>query len=150
MSDPQQPPLPPYVSPAGRQPGHPAQSSTAAQPYYQSQPQQPAHPGASGRNTPGRVGFIFGLLGLGLSLVSGIVVQLTINSDNFFLISLFASIGVVLVFCAALAALISGIVGLRRLDAPHGQAGIAVGLGIAGVASGVVSFLVGTLSMFIR
>lgn len=181
MSDPQQPPVPPYASnaPQPPQPGHPAQPGYAGQPapnaapaptanhYYQGgapqaqhpqtqHPQtqqpygQPAYPsaarGPSGANTPGRIGFVIGLVGLFLGLLSSVIIQIMIRTSDYQLISLISGAFAVITFLAALAALIFGIVGLRRPGAPHGLAGIATGLGGAGVVGAGFSFILTAFS----
>jgi hypothetical protein len=162
MSDPQQPPVPPY--PSAPQPpasgGHPPYGVPQQQPTqpYSAQPQgyaptgypaQPGYPaaGASGTgNPPGRIGFIVGLIGLALGLVFSIASQAMIRTGSYEAIGLVGGLGNILSLLAAVAALILGIVGLRRPGAPHGQAGIAVGLGIAGTVSGIFGVLIGALT----
>lgn len=156
MSDPQLPPIPPYASGAGRsaQPGqsqqtpphyrgqHPApqgyvlngQSSSAGQPPY-------AQTGTATGNPAGRIGLIVGLIGLGVGILMNVLVQVTIRGGDYASISLISSASVLITFIAAVVALILGSIGLKRVGAPHAQAGIAVGLGIAGVVSGVYAFL---------
>ncbi|GGD64883.1 hypothetical protein [Microbacterium murale] len=176
MSDPQQSPVPPYAQSAGQppQPAYPPQPTTSgapapsAQHYYQggaqppqySQPQyaqpqygQPAYASAaSGRadtNTPGRIGFIVGLVGLAFSLLTNVIIQIMIRSAGYQLIGLVSGALSVITFLAALTALILGIIGLRRAGEPHGLAGIATGLGGAGVVGAGFSFILNAVSSFL-
>lgn len=172
MSDPQQSPVPPYAQSAGQppQPAYPPQPTTgrapapSAQHYYRGgtpqQPQyaqppygQPAYsPAASGptaSNTPGRIGFIVGLVGLGISLLTNVIIQIMIRSADYQLIGLVSGALSVITFLAALAALIFGIIGLRRAGEPHGLAGIATGLGGAGVVGAGFSFILNAISSFL-
>lgn len=164
MSDPQQPQVPPYASGAGQppQPGFPAQP--APQPYYQGQaPQAPqgyAQPGQhyaqpsyptrtptpTDSNTPGKIGFILGLVGLGIGLLLSVIIQIMIRSDGYEMISVVSGVLSVLIFLADAAALAFGIIGLKRVGAPHALAGIATGLGIAGIVTAGFSFILTALS----
>jgi hypothetical protein len=173
MSDPQQSPVPPYASNAPQPPqaqppaGYPPQPTAQhyyqggapqqqyAQPQPQLQPQyaqpaySPAAAGTAGSNTPGRIGFIIGLVGLGFSLLTNVIIQVMIRSAGYQLIGLVSGALSVITFLAALTALIFGIVGLRRVGAPHGLAGIATGLGGAGVVGAGFSFILNTISSFL-
>ncbi len=129
MSDPQQPArnqhqVPPYIS---------QQSQTGY-------PGQPARQPTTG-NPAGRAGLIIGLIGLTVGVVTNLIVQMMIRTDGYMIISLISGVGALLGFVLALAALILGIIGLRRPDAPHGTAGIATGLGIAGVVGIALNYL---------
>ncbi|WP_460781238.1 hypothetical protein [Microbacterium shaanxiense] len=160
-----QPPQPTYPP----QPGQPAQPAPTAHQYYQgggapqqqaqpqyTQPQyaqaqyaQPGHAGASSpssSNAPGRIGFIIGLIGLAVGLLSNVIVQIMIRSADYALIGLVSGGFSVVAFLASLAALIFGIVGLRRVGAPHGLAGIATGLGGAGVIGAGFAFILNAVS----
>lgn len=169
MSDPQQSPVPPYASnaPQPPQPGHqtapPPSAAPTAQHYYQGGAAQaprapyaqspyaapayaqPAYAStASGptlSNAPGRIGFIIGLVGLGIGVLMNIAIRIMIRSDGYQLISLVNGALSVIVFLAAVAALVFGVIGLRRAGAPHGLAGIATGLGIVGVVNGGINFI---------
>ncbi|WP_307359465.1 hypothetical protein [Microbacterium murale] len=172
MSDPQQPQIPPYASNPGQppQPGYPAPGTPAptahhyyqggapqappAQPQY-TQPQQaqygqpvysPAASGPADSNTPGRIGFIIGLIGLAVSLLTNVIIQIMIRSADYQLIGLVSGALSVLTFLASLAALIFGLIGLRRVGAPHGLAGIATGLGGAGVVGAGFTFILNAVS----
>ena len=131
---PQQPQAPQY----GQQ-----QHSQApyAQPAYVS-----AASSATDSNPPGRIGLIIGLAGLVISLLSNVVVQIMIRTSDYALIGLVSGALAVVAFLASLAALIFGIVGLRRAGAPHGLAGIATGLGIAGVVGAGFAFIINAVS----
>ena len=175
MSDPQQPPVPPFTStpqpPAGPppygtqppqygQPTRPAQPSQSPQPPYGAQSPaqgyvlnghtaQPGHPapaGPSTANTPGRIGFIVGLIGLAVGIVFSMASQAMIRTGSYELIGVLGGLGNLLSLLAAVTALILGIIGLRRPGAPHGQAGIAVGLGIAGTVSALFALLIGAFT----
>lgn len=173
MSDPQQSPVPPYAQSAGQppQPAYPPQPTTSgapapsAQHYYQggAQPPQPhyaqpqygqpayasATSGPTASNTPGRIGFIVGLVGLALSLLTNIIIQIMIRSAGYQLIGLVSGALSVITFLAALTALVLGIIGLRRAGEPHGLAGIATGLGGAGVVGAGFSFILNAVSSFL-
>lgn len=168
MSDPQQSQVPPYAPNAAQppQPSYPPQpptsSAPSAQHYYQGGAQQPqpqyaqpqyvqpayesAASGRTGSNTPGRIGFIIGLVGLGFNLLTNVIIQIMIRSADYQLIGLVSGALSVITFLAALAALIFGIIGLRRVGAPHGLAGIATGLGGAGVVGAGFSFILNAIS----
>lgn len=151
---------------------YPGQQQYGAQPTYSGQPSagqpsagqpvqpttgytlnghspQPGYPsgGAStNANPPGRLGFIIGLVGLGVGLLFTVIFQVIVRSGGWEVASVVSGLGSVLAIVAAILALIFGINGLRREGAPHGQAGIAVGLGIAGITSGVFAFLINAVS----
>lgn len=176
MSDPQQqPPVPPYASNAGQppQPSHPPQTTPAPQQYYQGQaPQQGNLPSAQGyaqpqqgytqpgyptstpastqtdSNAPGKIGFIIGLVGIGLSLLLNVTIQILIHSQmqSYELINLVSGVFSVLVFLAGVGALVFGIIGLKRAGAPHGLAGIATGLGFASVLGTGFNFILNAVS----
>lgn len=117
--------------------------------YGQTQYAQPGHAGASSpasSNAPGRIGFIIGLIGLAVGLLSNVIVQIMIRSADYALIGLVSGGFSVVAFLASLAALIFGIVGLRRVGAPHGLAGIATGLGGAGVIGAGFAFILNAVS----
>lgn len=167
-SNPGRNPPPPYQgAPQSAPPAYPGQPAAAPQPQYapqapaapqyaQQAPQtqafaaygQPqgyaaAAPAAGGTNTPGRVGFFLGIGGLALGIILNFIATLILRSStgtSFGAYSAITSIGGILTLLLAIAALVFGIIGLKR-PAPHGQAGIATGLGIAGVASGLYTFM---------
>ncbi|HCS60832.1 MAG TPA: hypothetical protein DIW46_05440 [Microbacterium sp.] len=146
MSDPQQPPLPPYASnvpqPAQHGGGYPAQPAQHPQqaPYASASPSP-----AGGTNTAGRIGFFIGLGGLVVGLLTSTIVQVLIRSFSsgfdYSMVSVVSGFGSFLAFIASVCALVFGLIGIRKVGAPHAQAGIATGLGIAGVVSGIFSFL---------
>jgi len=106
--------------------------------------QAPARP----VNVPGRIGFILGLVGLGLGLMTNVLMQSMIRSGDYQIVSVISGPVSIFVFIAAVLALVFGLIGLNRPNAPHAQAGIATGLGIAGVTSGLFSFLSSFLYYF--
>lgn len=120
-------------------------------PYY-APTTQPAT--ATATNTPGRIGFIVGLVGLGIGLLSSAIVQIIIRSPlsamdfNYAIINIINGFGSFLALAASLVALILGIVGLRKAGFPHAQAGIATGLGIAGVTGGVFTLILVVTPIF--
>jgi len=154
MSDPQQPARNPHQVPP-----YAAQS----QPGYPGAPQQPApqqaHQGfqlngqtlpASQQNTqpgnpPGKVGLIIGLVGLVLGVVINLVVQIMLRNDGYMVGSFIAGIGSLFSFVIAVAALIFGLIGLRRPNAPHAAAGIATGIGLAGAVSIIFNFIINAI-----
>lgn len=89
---------------------------------------------------------IIGIVGLVVNVLTTVFIQMAVRSLGYQIVTITAGVVGLLGFFAALAALILGLVGLKRIGAPHGQAGIAVGLGIAGVTGGVVSFLISILA----
>jgi hypothetical protein len=171
MSDPQHPQVPPYVlqqpafpdqphypaqPPAGaQQAGHPRQTAQGYVLNGQSlQPGQPAYAGASRAavNPAGRAGLILGLIAIAISLVGSIAIQVLLRSNaygGYALYNVVSGIGSLIAFAAALAALILGLIGIRRAGAPHAAAGIAVGIGIAQVASIAFGFLSSTIGAFL-
>ncbi|MGL3150249.1 hypothetical protein ACSS7Z_07785 [Microbacterium sp. A82] len=139
MSDQQQPQLPPYAGQHPR-PGAPLQKPAAGYAHYAvTHPQQQQAP--STVNAPGRIGLIFGLIGLAIGLLSTIFIQATFGSLGYGVASLVSAFGSLLAFITAALALVLGIVGMKRVGVPHGQSGIAVGLGIAGVAGVAIGTL---------
>lgn len=186
MSEPQQPPVPPYGQGAGQsapgqpeqlqgghpgqpQGGHPGQPTHLGQPapVAPDQPAQPVQqnapyagqqpyggqpyysastaPSGSG-NSAGKIGFIVGLVSLGLSLLIPLIMQFLYRSDGWQAAQILNGANLFISLIGSAAALVLGIIGLRRRGAPHGMAGIAVGLGIAGVAGALVSMLIGAFS----
>lgn len=161
MSDPQQHPgnphqIPPYVSQpqSGQpQPPHPSHQQHAQQHATQGyilngQTAQITQPAGTAANTAGRAGVIVGLIGLAIGIFSNLVVQALIRTSGYGALSMFSGVGSLLAFAAALAALILGLIGLRNPSAPHGAAGIATGLGIAGVVNILFGFIVSTAGAF--
>ena len=162
MSDPQQPQVPPYA-----QPQQPTSGPFAAQPVYgapaghHAQPQgyqlntnsaQPGYPSPTGTgnaNPPGRLGFIFGLIAVGLGLISTLANTVLIYSydysSGYAMIEVANWFGSFIVLAVAGLALGFGIAGLRRSAAPHGQAGIAVGIGIAVIVGSLGSIVINGL-----
>jgi len=134
-------PAPQQYQPQAQQaPQQQAPQTQAFASYGQQQGYAAAAP-AAGTNTPGRVGFFLGLGGLALGLLINFIGTLFLRTmSGFGVYSTLTSITGILTFLIAIGALVFGIIGLKR-PAPHGQAGIAVGLGIAGVASGLYSFM---------
>ena len=130
-----QPPVPPYAHiPQQGQGGYPGQAGPPA--------------GQTAVNTPGRLGFILGVVGLGVGLLTTAIVQVIIRSPGslgmdfgYAIIGVVNGAGAFIALAASLAALILGIIGLRKAGAPHAQAGIATGLGISGVVGGIFTFL---------
>ncbi|MGW8482847.1 hypothetical protein ACWGJP_06890 [Microbacterium sp. NPDC055903] len=165
MSDPQQsgvpqpaPQQPPYAAPQNgypaQAPGYPTQpsypgSAQAAPAGYPATPAYPAAgPTAGAGNGAGRAGLIIGIIGLALGGIFAIATQALLYSGSlggYEAYGVVNGIGSVLSTLAAVVALILGIIGLRRRDAPRGAAGIATGLGIAGVFGGLFSFLLSAL-----
>jgi hypothetical protein len=165
MSDPQQhqqPQVPPYAQPQqpssgpfAAQPGYGAPAGQHAQPQgYQlnasSMPSgYPSATGAGSTNAPGRLGFIFGLIAVGLGLVSTLANTALIYSydysSGYAMIEVANWLGSFIVLAVAGLALGFGIAGLRRPAAPHGQAGIAVGIGIAVIVGSLGSIIINGL-----
>ncbi len=165
MSDPQQPQVPPYapqMPPQGfpDQPHHPAQPPSA----QHAAPRQPAQgyvlngqsiqSAPSGANPAGRTGLILGFVALAISLVTSILVQVLIRAADYSMFGAYSvvnGIGSLLALGAAVAALILGLIGIRRVGAPHAAAGVAVGIGIAQIISilfGWLSTVVGSFLYF--
>lgn len=148
MSDPQQPQVPPYASNAGQ----PPQSSYPPQGYAQPQPPyaQPAYATPASTptdsNAPGKIGFILGLVGLGLGLLLNVIIQIMIRTQGYDLINVVSGVMSVIIFLASAAALVFGIIGLKRVGAPHALAGIATGLGGAGVVGTGFNFILNAIS----
>ena len=85
---------------------------------------------------------IIGIIGLAIGLLMTVFVQVGVRTLGYEFVMIVAGAVGLFGFIAAVAALILGLFGLKRSGAPHGQAGIAVGLGISGATSGVVTFLI--------
>jgi len=140
--------------PAPGAPAQPAQPGQQNAPYAGQQPYggQPyyspstAPSGSGSGNTAGKIGFIVGLVSLGLSLLITLIMQFLYRSDGWQAAQILNGANLFISLIGSAAALVLGIIGLRRRGAPHGMAGIAVGLGIAGVAGALVSMLIGAFS----
>lgn len=166
MSEPQQHSLPPHVTGAG-QPGmppyasalpapapsdhvspqsaHPAPQNFAHGPYGHASYAQPPHPSSAPTptNLPGRVGFIIGIVALALGFAASLSVQSLYRLGAWDIAPFLNGASLLLTFVGSALALVFGIIGLRRPQSPHALAGIAVGLGIAGVASGLLNIFLG-------
>ncbi|KDA06921.1 hypothetical protein DC31_07435 [Microbacterium sp. CH12i] len=141
MSDPQQPHLPPFVSHPGQQPPQPNYQAPAQPQAPQGYYSPPAQTGPGNTNTPGKIGLIIGLVSLGLGLLMNVIVQMLVRSVGYSMVSVVGGVGTFLVFAASAAALILGIIGLRKAGVPQAQAGIATGLGFAGVVGAIFNVL---------
>lgn len=170
MSDPQQPAhnpnqVPPYAQqqpqqqrppaayPGQHQPGYQQQTphQNAAQGYVlNGQPPQATQP-TSNINPVGRAGLILGLIAIAIAVVNNIVLQVLIASSAYsgYSFSLVSGVGTFLTFAAALTALILGLIGIRRVGAPHAAAGIAAGIGIAQVVGIAFSTFIGFFGSFL-
>lgn len=167
MSDPQQPAhnphqVPPYVSQpqtTGYPGQFPQQQQTHAVPQQTTegyvlngQPSHPGGPSARSGNPAGRAGLILGIIAIAITIVNNIVLQVLIRTSEYSAYSVYglvSGVGALLAFAAALAALTLGIVGVRRIGAPHAVAGIAIGIGIAEIVGIGFSFLVNTIGSFL-
>lgn len=166
MSEPQQHPVQPYGTPPPNQPysaPQPAQRPQPAQYPGQQQPgqQQPGqqypgqqysaqpHPGSqhpaptpstSGASL-GRVAFIVGLVTLGIELLRILSFPFLLRGVyDSFAIGLVSSVGSGIVLIAAVAAIVLGVIAVRRADRPI-LAGIAVGIGASALAGILISWL---------
>lgn len=156
MSDPQQPPLPPYGSnePQPAQPaGYPTQPAAAsqqphAQPVYAQPAYSPSAPTSPTDSNPmGRIGLIFGIVSVGLQVLLNVMIQIMIRSNGYQIISVISGVFSVIIFLAGVGALVFGILGIKRVGAPHAVAGIATGLGIAIVVGAGMNFVFNAISM---
>lgn len=132
---------PQYAQQAPQQPAAPQTQAFAA--YGQPQGYPAAAHAAGGTNSPGRVGFLLGIGGLALGMLMNVIATMVLRSSsatNFGVYSTLTSISGIVTLLLSIGALVFGLIGLKR-PVPHGQAGIAVGLGIAGVAGGVYAFM---------
>jgi hypothetical protein len=161
MSEPhqQQPPVPPYAhsnhTPVGA-PGQPV--------WPQGAPMQPAPfpgpaPGSiqppspnstssaaapTGANPLGRVAFILALVAVGIALLLTLSFPFLVRSGNGgFLINLTNTVGNFIVFAVAVAALVLGLLAVKRSSQPI-LAGVAIGIAVSEVA-GIVFFWASTL-----
>ncbi|UYO97306.1 hypothetical protein OED01_00835 [Microbacterium sp. M28] len=144
MSDPQQPQVPPYAQPQHPASGRYSQPAPHPQGYVlngnSAQPGYPV-PVANG-NPPGRIGFIFGLIGIAVGLVANLATNILIYSGGYYAVEASSWVSTLFVLAIAGLALGFGIAGLRRPNAPHGQAGIAVGIGLAMIVGSVGSVVI--------
>lgn len=127
---------PDVQQPGVQQPGTPGQYTYVA-------PQQP--PGTTAANPAGRASLILGLVSIGLGILIDILIQVMIRTDGYMVVSVVSGVGSLLAFLTALAALIIGLIGIRRPGVPHVAAGIGAGIGIAGVLGIASSYLIGTV-----
>lgn len=146
MSEPQQPSVPPYAQPNHTYPAAaPAQpqaypAAAGATPYPAQAPY--ARPEDSTENATARAAFIVALITLGIGLLTTLMLPLIHLSSGFDSLTtqlLSLASGVVALIGGA-AALILGIVAARRPGAPV-KAGIAIGIGAAGLLGLVFSWL---------
>lgn len=148
MSDPQHHSVPPYISSTG-QPGQPPYATgvpaipPAGYPLgtHPAQPTYAASTAAPATNGPGRIGFVIGLISLAVGLFSSVIVQSMYLMGAWDTAPIINGLSLFLTFAGSVLALVFGLIALRRQGVAHGQAGIAVGLGIAGVAAALMSVL---------
>lgn len=121
---------------------YPGQPQQSAPPQYPGQPfaapGQPAAPAGSGL---GRVAFILSLVALAIGLLVTFALPLIIRSiPEPAAIGLFSAVGNGLVLIVSIAALIVGLMSMRR---PRQQilAGIAIGISASAIAGIVISWL---------
>lgn len=160
MSDPQQPAHNPnQVPPYAQQPPYSHQTpqqqtpqQNAAQGYVlNGQFPQGAQP-TSTTNPVGKAGLILGLIAIAIAVVNNIVLQVLIASSaysGYSFYTLVSGVGTFLTFAAALTALILGLIGIRRVGAPHAAAGIAAGIGLAQVVGIAFSTFIGFFGSFL-
>lgn len=157
MSDPQQ--VPPYAppnlatpppaaypgaqQPSGQQPNPTSAASQYPGPGYVLNGQPTTTPPTG--NAAGRIGLILGIVALAIGVVMRVVFQVMVRTEMLSTIGIASGIGTVITFLIGIAALICGLVGLSRRDAPHGTAGIATGIGLAVVVIGISNFLIMSL-----
>lgn len=121
-----------------QQPGYPPQ------PPYQGQPPQAVQP-AGTSSSLGRVGLILGIAALVVDILSSLTFQIMLRLDAYQLYGIVNLFGTFVVFALALAALVLGLISLRRPNDSKAVAGIATGIGATMVIGNVVSFGFGTL-----
>ncbi|WP_300266627.1 hypothetical protein [Microbacterium sp.] len=159
MSDPQQPQNPPYASqPAQQQPpqyapqqqaqpayAHPAQPTPGGygQPSYTPAPT----PSQTGANPMGKIGFILGLVSIGVQVLLNLIIQIMIRSDGYQLISLFSNIFSIVIFLTGVGGLVFGLIGIKRPGAPHALSGIAAGIGITIVIGAGMNFIFAAINL---
>lgn len=152
MSDPQHPQVPPYAQPqppaSGRYPGQPAQYPQSQGYLLNASSAQPGYPSpapAGNANPPGRIGFIFGLIAVGAGLISNLTTTLLIYRGGYTALDVSSWLSSIILLTLAALALGFGIAGLRRRNAPHGLAGIAVGIGVAMIVGSIGSILINAI-----
>ncbi|MGO3232986.1 MAG: hypothetical protein ACTIKT_05900 [Microbacterium sp.] len=152
MSDPQQPAHNPNQVPPYAQPQQQTPQQNAAQGYVlNGQFPQGTQP-TSTTNPVGKAGLILGLIAIAIAVVNNIVLQVLIASSAYsgYSFSLVSGVGTFLTFAAALTALILGLIGIRRVGAPHAAAGIAAGIGLAQVVGIAFSTFIGFFGSFLN
>lgn len=127
-----------YPQPASQQPApqRPGARQPAPQGYVLNG--QGAHPAPSASTTgnpAGRAGLVIGLISIVAGIATNLLVQVMIHTDGYAIVSFVSGIGSLLAFATGVAALILGLIGIRRPGAPHAAAGIATGIGIATVVT---------------
>ncbi len=145
MSEPQQHPAQPYGTPPPNQ-SYPAQQYSGQQypgPQYPGQqhpgPQYPA-PAPSAASL-GRVAFVVGLVTLGIELLRILSFPFILRGVyDSFAVGLVTSVGSGIVLIAAVAAIVLGLIAIRRADRTI-LAGIAVGIGASALAGILISWL---------
>ncbi|WP_217184872.1 hypothetical protein [Streptomyces sp. AC495_CC817] len=148
MSDPQQTPAQPSGAPS---PGYPAAQPQypAGQPYpgppqsyagthpYGSAP-YPGGPGAASSGEPlGRTAFVIAVIGAGLSLLLTLLTPVLLGSGNYEALDPVSSGVGIIAFLGYVAALVLGIVSLRR---PESNLLAAIAVGIAGSGAVLTAF----------
>lgn len=153
MSEPEQPPLPPYASPSGAAypPGVPSQPSAepyGAPPSAQTYPVPAAGPGTGGGNSLGRAAFIVAVLTMAATLLMSLMLPLVYRSADFdgVVLELYSGAMGLVGLAGSVVALILGIVALRRPGSPL-LAGIAIGIAGSSILGTLVSWI---SSLFFR
>lgn len=150
MSDPQQPPVPPYA-PAGDYPPTAAQPP-AAQPYGSppqghAVPAQPypgafAPPTGARANGLGRAAFLVAVITLAVSLLMSLAIPFVYRAADFrpFVIEMYSGATGLISLVGCVIALILGLTALRRSASPL-FAGIAIGIAGSSILGTVVSWI---------
>lgn len=138
MSEPQQHPAQPYGTPPPKQP-QPVGQQHPAQQHPGTQYPAPA-PSASGSSL-GRVAFVVGLVTLGIELLRILSFPFILRGMyDSFAVGIVTSVSSGIVLIAAVAAIVLGVIAIRRADRTI-LAGIAVGIGASALAGILISWL---------
>ncbi|WP_298041397.1 hypothetical protein [uncultured Microbacterium sp.] len=143
--------MPPPQPPQNPQHGHnPYPAAPAPQPPYAGAPgYAPVQPGPAKNGTDlGKVGFIIGVAAVALSFVLTFLTTIIATSGSYISSTYFviSSVNLYLTFLLGIAALVLGIIGLRRVPSSTALAGIAIGIGVTVIVSRLTSMLMSAIS----
>ncbi|WP_460801071.1 hypothetical protein [Microbacterium sp. GXF6406] len=143
--------MPPPQNPQHGQNPYPA--APAPQPPYAGTPAgsgyAPVQPTPATNGTDlGKVGFIIGIAAIAIGFVLTFLTTIIATSGSYISSTYFviSSVNLYLTFLLGIAALVLGIIGLRRAPSSRALAGIAIGIGVTVIVSRLTSMLMSAIS----